>query len=68
MNASGARLEAITRELRLQWTQTKDSWDDAKSREFEQIYLQELFGAVDESVAAIGELEKLVTKIRKDCE
>jgi len=68
MNASGARLEAITRELRLQWTQTKESWDDAKSREFEQKYLQELFGAVDRAVSVMDELETLVTKIRKDCE
>ncbi|MGH7968177.1 MAG: hypothetical protein ACREIC_05550 [Limisphaerales bacterium] len=68
MSASGARLEAITRELRLQWLQTKDSWDDAKSREFEQKYLQELFAAVDRSVAVIDELDKLITKIRKDCE
>ncbi|HVV72787.1 MAG TPA: hypothetical protein VHI52_15040 [Verrucomicrobiae bacterium] len=68
MNASGARLEAITRELRLQWLLTKESWDDAKSREFEQKYLQELFAAVDRSVATIDELDKLITKIRKDCE
>ena len=68
MNASGARLEAITRELRLQWLQTKESWDDAKSREFEQQYLLELFGAVDRSVSVMDELEKLITKIRKDCE
>jgi len=68
MNASGARLEAITRGLRLQWLQTKDSWDDAKSREFEQKYLQELFAAVDRSVAVIDELDMLITKIRKDCE
>ena len=68
MNASGARLEAITRELRLQWLRTKESWDDAKSREFEQQYLLELFGAVDRSVSVMDELEKLITKIRKDCE
>lgn len=68
MNASGARLEALTRELRLQWQRTRESWNDAKSLEFEQKYLQELFGAVDRSVAAIDALDKLVTKIRKDCE
>ncbi len=68
MNASGARLEALTRELRLQWLQTKDHWDDAKSREFEQTYLQELFASVDRSVSVIDELDKLITKIRKDCE
>ena len=68
MNAGGARLEAITRELRLQWLQTKEYWDDSKSREFEQKYLQELFSAVDRSVAVMDELNTLVAKIRKDCE
>jgi hypothetical protein len=68
MNAGGSRLETLTRELRLQWLQTKESWDDAKSREFEQKYLQELFAAVDRSVAVMDELDKLMSKIRKDCE
>ena len=68
MNASGARLEALTRELRLQWLQTRENWDDAKSREFEQTYLQELFAAVDRAVVVMDELEKLITKIKKDCE
>ena len=68
MNAGGSRLETLTRELRLQWLQTKEYWDDAKSREFEQKYLQELFAAVDRSVAVMDELDKVVSKIRKDCE
>ena len=68
MNASGARLEALTRELRLQWLQTKESWSDAKSLEFEQKFLQELFGSADRSVTVMDELDKLVAKIRKDCE
>jgi hypothetical protein len=68
MHASGSRLEAITKELRLQWLQTKEYWTDAKSQEFEQRYLQELFATVDKTVATIEEIDKLVTKIRKDCE
>jgi hypothetical protein len=68
MHASGARLEAITKELRVQWLHTKDYWADAKSREFEQRYLQELFAAVDKTVAAIEQIDKLVARIRKDCE
>jgi hypothetical protein len=68
MSASGARLEAITKELRAQWQQTKDYWIDTKSLEFEQRFLQELFASVDRSVAAIDQLDKLITKIKKDCE
>jgi len=68
MHASGSRLEALTKELRVQWLQTKDHWADAKCQEFEQRYLQELFATVDKTVSAIEQIDKLVGRIRKDCE
>jgi len=68
MNANGARLGAITKELWLQWQQTKEYWRDAKSQEFERKYLEELLASVDKTVTVIEQLDKLVMKIRKDCE
>ena len=68
MNASAARLEALTKELRLQWQQTKEYWADAKSQEFEQKYLVELFASVGRSVGVIDQLDKLLARIKKDCE
>jgi len=68
MSASGARLEALTKELRQQWFQTKDSWRDAKSQEFERRFLEELFATVDKTVATIEQLDKVMAKVRKDCE
>jgi hypothetical protein len=68
MNANGSRLEAITRELWVQWQQTRQSWADDKSREFEQKYLEELVQSVDKSVAVIEQLDKLLTRIKRDCE
>ena len=68
MNASGSRLEALTRELRLQWEQTRQYWDDNKSREFEQKYLQELFAGVERTMTVIEQLDKLISRIKRDCE
>lgn len=68
MNANGTRLEGITRELWNQWQQTKECWQDAKSEEFERKYLEELVSGVDKAVSVIEQLDKLITKIRKDCE
>jgi hypothetical protein len=68
MNASGARLSAITKELARQWQQTKEYWQDAKSQEFERKYLEDLLASVDKTVTVIEQLDKLVIKIRKDCE
>jgi hypothetical protein len=52
----------------VQWQQTKESWRDEKSAEFEQKYLSELVAAVDKSVTVIEQLDKLIEKIKKDCE
>ncbi len=68
MNASGARLAAISKQLWLDWQQTKEQWADVKSQEFERKFLLELFSSVDKTVTVIEQLDKLMTKIRKDCE
>jgi hypothetical protein len=68
MKASGSRLAGLTKELRAQWADTKNYWKDAKSLEFEHKYMEELFASVDRAVTVIDQLDKLVTKIRKDCE
>ena len=65
---SKSRLTALTRELAQHWRETKNSWRDAKSDEFERQYLQELFIAVDRSVTVMEKLDNLLAKIRKDCE
>ena len=68
MNANGTRLTGITKELWTQWLETKEYWRDARSAEFEQRYMQELLSTVDRTVGVIEQLDKLLTKIRRDCE
>jgi len=68
MKASGSRLAGLTKELRAQWQDTKNYWKDAKSQEFEHKYMEELLASVDRAVTVIDQLDKLVTKIRNDCE
>jgi hypothetical protein len=68
MKVSGNKLTAITRELWAQWQQTKASWRDERCREFEQKYLEELLASVDRAAAVIDQLDKLLSKVRKDCE
>jgi hypothetical protein len=68
MNANGSRLEGLSRELRSQWQQTRLYWRDAKSEEFDRRYMQELLSGVDKTVTVIEQLDKLLAKIRKDCE
>lgn len=68
MSAGGSRLEALTKDLRVHWLQTKEYWSDAKSHEFEHKYLEELFASVDRAVLVIDQLDKVISKIKKDCE
>jgi len=70
MNLSGSksRLVGITKELALQWEQTKNYWNDGKSREFEHRYIEELLVSVDKTVMVIEKLDELLRKVRSECE
>jgi hypothetical protein len=68
MSVSSTRLAAVTKDLWVKWQHTRESWADAKSIEFERKYLQELTAGVDKAVSVIEQLDKLLTKIKSDCE
>ena len=68
MSASQNRLLGLTKELAAEWANTKQSWSDAKSREFERRFLDELFAGVNQAVTQIESLERILNKVRADCE
>jgi hypothetical protein len=68
VTGNGARLAAVTRELAARWGETRQSWRDAKAEEFERHYLAELLASVDRTVTVIEKIDKVIEKIRKDCE
>ena len=68
MTANKSRLAGLTKELALKWQDTRESWQDAKSLEFERQYIAELAADVDSAVAVIEQLDKVLAKLRSDCE
>lgn len=68
MSGAGQRIGALTRDLVNRWQQTKESWRDDKAIEFERQYLDELTTGVDKGMQVIDQLDKLLAKIRSDCE
>lgn len=68
MSGSQNRLAGLTNDLRAEWEQTKHYWNDAKSREFEQRFLSELLPAVNQTISTIESLERVIAKLRNDCE
>lgn len=68
VHGSRARLLALTKDLQGRWEVTKDSWSDAKAREFEEHYLGELLAGVNRAVADLENLDRLLHQIHADCE
>jgi hypothetical protein len=68
MSAGQNRLAGLTNDLRAEWEQTKYYWKDAKTREFEQRFLTELVSGVNQTLNHIESLERVLAKIRHDCE
>lgn len=68
ISADGKALASVTRQLAVQWQETARQWQDARSREFEKKYLQELIADVDRAASVFDELEKFVSRVRSDCE
>jgi hypothetical protein len=66
--AQRSRLRSLAHDLALRWDETKSSWRDSKSEEFERRFLAELGPRVEKSVEIIEKLDELLTKVRKDCE
>ena len=70
MNLSGSRgrLTALTRDILLSWEETKAHWHDAKSEEFEKRFMAELAAHSSRAVSVMEELDKVLHKVRSDCE
>ena len=68
MSGAGHRIGALTKELMNRWRQTKETWRDEKADEFEREYLVELQTSVDKSMQVMEQLDKLMAKIRSECE
>lgn len=68
ISANKARLRTITRDLMVEWRDTRANWRDLKAQQFEKDYLEELTTGVEQSMGVIGKLDEIVHRIRKDCE
>ena len=68
ISSNGKALASATKELFIKWEETKNSWRDAKSQEFEQRFLVELQASVDRAITVFDDLSKVIGKVRNDCE
>ena len=68
VGANGKLLMAATRALSVKWSETREGWSDAKAEEFEKRFLMELFASIDRAVPVFDDLDKIVSRVRSDCE
>lgn len=68
VGANGKLLLAATRALSVKWSETREGWSDAKAEEFEKRFMTELWATIDRAVPVFDDLDKIVTRVRIDCE
>ena len=68
IKASASSLGQCVQDLMVSWNQTRSSWRDAKSLEFERTYLEKLPDHISRANSMIEELDMLLRKVRTDCE
>lgn len=65
---SASNLTQAVKELSSEWQQTKSSWRDIKSQEFERTYLEEIPEHAARATFIMGEIALLLRKVRSECE
>ncbi|MEM9281645.1 MAG: hypothetical protein AAGA96_07465 [Verrucomicrobiota bacterium] len=68
LNHQKGRLVGLSRDLLKTWQETQEVWRDRKAGEFNLTYMQPMFDAVDHATAAMDDLDKMLQKLRRDCE
>ena len=62
------RLATLTKHLSNDWNSTRDYWQDKQARKFEKEYIDGLLQNVTTTLEVIEKLDKLLTRVKKDCE
>ena len=68
VSANGKMVVALTKQLSVAWEETKNYWQDSKSEEFEKRFLSELISTVDRAAPVFDQLERVLDKVRSECE
>jgi len=63
-----AQLNKAMKELLARWNETRSSWDDPRSREFEEKYVNLLATDLKTTLTAMDHLAILMQQVQRDCE
>jgi len=62
------QLNKSMKELMHRWIETKSSWDDIRSRQFEEEHLISLESDLRNALSAMDHMAVILNQIHRDCE
>ena len=68
LQADKSKLVVLTRKLSASWQQTRNYWRDERGLAIEKQYIDDLRPMVDSAAETVDQLDRILTKIRRDCE
>jgi hypothetical protein len=63
----GALTKAM-KELTYRWHEARSAWNDARTREFEEEYMNRIESDLKTALAAMDHMAVLIAQARRDCE
>jgi len=66
--ASAVKLTKSTKVILQSWDQVKTRWRDSRQREFEKDFIETLPDDISAAIRVIEEIDKILTRARRDCE
>ena len=67
VNAGYAKLKQAAKLLQRHWNETRMIWRDENSRHFEENCLQPMFTSIRTAEKALGHMDDIMAKVRRDC-
>ena len=68
VHEGSGQLAKSIRDLLNRWSDAKQNWNDARSKEFEQTYLMPLEKDVRSASTAMSHISQVMAQCRKDCQ
>ncbi len=63
-----AQLGKAMKELAMRWSETRMSWDDVQSTQFEETFIAALEADLRNATGAMDHIAIVLQQIRRDCE
>ncbi len=67
VNTARGQIYSELKDLRVLWRHSREQWDDAVARAFEEQFWQPLEAAAVGTISALDRLEQVLLQVRREC-